>query len=112
MALALGEPRKRLEAGLEIVLDLGAGGRPKRAERQVFLDGELGKQPPPLGRDWPPRSWSTPSTTAVMRPALNGTMPMMHFMSVLLPLPLVPSSTTVSPGFTSSVTSSSTRTAP
>jgi hypothetical protein len=31
---------------------------------------------------------------------------------VLLPLPLVPSSTTVSPGFTSSVTSSSTRTAP
>jgi hypothetical protein len=37
---------------------------------------------------------------------------MMHFMSVLLPLPLVPSSTTVSPGLASTVTSSSTRTAP
>ena len=39
-------------------------------------------------------------------------MPMMHFMSVLLPLPLVPSSTTVSPGATLSETSSITRTAP
>ena len=27
----------------------------------------------------------------MMRPAVGGTMPMMHFMSVLLPLPLVPS---------------------
>ncbi len=40
------------------------------------------------------------------------TIPMMHFISVDLPLPLVPSSTTVSPAFTSSVTSSSTRTEP
>src|SRR5262249_10603399 len=45
-------------------------------------------------------------------PALGRTMPMMHFISVLLPLPLVPSSTTVSPEPTSSDTSSSTRTAP
>ena len=39
-------------------------------------------------------------------------MPMMHFISVLLPLPLVPSSATVSPAPTVSDTSSSTRTAP
>ena len=37
---------------------------------------------------------------------------MMHFISVLLPLPLVPSSATVSPGATVSETSSMTRTAP
>ena len=40
------------------------------------------------------------------------TMPMMHFISVLLPLPLVPSSATVSPAFTVIETSSITRTAP
>src|ERR1700730_4062665 len=60
----------------------------------------------------PARSCSTPSTTAVMRPALKGTMPMMHFMSVLLPLPLVPSSATVSPSLTPSEMPSSTCTAP
>ena len=37
---------------------------------------------------------------------------MMHFMRVLLPLPLVPSSTTVSPDATLIDTSSITRTAP
>jgi hypothetical protein len=37
---------------------------------------------------------------------------MMHFMSVDLPLPLVPSSTTVSPPPTLTETSSITRTAP
>jgi len=60
----------------------------------------------------PERSCSTPSTVALMRPALGGTMPMMHFMSVLLPLPLVPSSVTVSPSFTTSEMRSSTCTAP
>ena len=49
---------------------------------------------------------------ATIVPALGRTMPMMHFISVLLPLPLVPSSATVSDGRTSSVTSSSTRTEP
>jgi len=53
-----------------------------------------------------------PSISAVMRPALGGTMPMMHFISVLLPLPLVPSSTTVSPALIVIDTRSSTRTAP
>ena len=43
---------------------------------------------------------------------IGRTMPMMHFISVLLPLPLVPSNATVSDGRTSSVTSSSTRTEP
>ena len=47
-----------------------------------------------------------------MVPAIGGTIPITHFISVLLPLPLVPSSTTVSPAATSSDTSSSTRTAP
>ena len=39
-------------------------------------------------------------------------MPMMHLISVLLPLPLVPSSTTVAPEPTFIDTSSMTRTAP
>src|SRR5712691_7340604 len=60
----------------------------------------------------PTRSCCLPSISAKMLPALGRTMPMMHFMSVLLPLPLVPSSTTVSPELTLSDTSSSTRTAP
>ncbi len=37
---------------------------------------------------------------------------MMHFMSVLFPLPLVPSSVTVSPSFTASEIRSSTCTEP
>ena len=49
--------------------------------------------------------------SATMEPALGRTSPMMHFMSVLLPLPLVPSSTTVSPAPTLTDTSSITRTA-
>ena len=40
------------------------------------------------------------------------TSPMTHFISVLLPLPLVPSSTTVSPSLTFNETFSMTRTAP
>src|SRR5579885_1091106 len=58
------------------------------------------------------RSCVTPSISATMLPAVGRSMPIMHFMSVLLPLPLVPSSTTVSPPRTSSETSSSTRTEP
>ena len=53
-----------------------------------------------------------PSISATMLPALGRTMPMMHFISVDLPLPLVPSSTTVSPPPTLNETSSMTRTAP
>ena len=55
---------------------------------------------------------ATPSSTARTVPALGRTWPMMLRISVVLPLPLVPSSTTVSPAGTVSVTSSSTRTAP
>ena len=58
------------------------------------------------------RSWRTPSISATTVPALGRTSPMMHFMIVLLPLPLVPSSTTVSAGATLIETSSITRTAP
>src|SRR5437899_2699623 len=47
-----------------------------------------------------------------MAPAWGVTMPMMHLMSVLLPLPLVPSRATVSPSRTSIETPCSTRTAP
>jgi hypothetical protein len=47
-----------------------------------------------------------------MRPVCGRTMPMMHLISVLLPLPLVPSITTVSPARTSMLMFSSTRTAP
>src|ERR1700759_3950532 len=50
--------------------------------------------------------------SAVMRPARGRKMPMMHFIRVDLPLPLVPSSTTVSPGLASIDTCSRTRTAP
>src|ERR1700678_3844521 len=48
----------------------------------------------------------------MIEPSLGRTMPMMHFMSVDLPLPLVPSSTTVWPPPILSETSSITRTAP
>ena len=58
------------------------------------------------------KSWLMPSMSATMRPALGRTSPMTHFISVLLPLPLVPSSTTVSPAPTLIETSSITRTAP
>ena len=47
-----------------------------------------------------------------MLPALGRTIPMTHFIKVLLPLPLVPSSTTVSACDTPSEMSSSTRTEP
>jgi len=60
----------------------------------------------------PTRSWWTPSISATIDPALGRTIPMMHFISVDLPLPLVPSSTTVSPAPTLNETSSITRTAP
>src|SRR6266850_6770248 len=43
------------------------------------------------------RSWVFPSTSRLTEPRVGRTMPMMHFMSVLLPLPLVPSRATVSP---------------
>ena len=49
---------------------------------------------------------------ATILPADGRTMPITHFSSVLLPLPLVPSSVTVSPAPTASDTSCSTRTAP
>ena len=52
------------------------------------------------------------SITAMIEPALGLTMPMMHFMIVDLPLPLVPRSTTVSPAPMPSDTPSITRTAP
>src|SRR5882672_10454407 len=60
----------------------------------------------------PTRSCSTPSIVALMVPELGDTMPIMHFISVLLPLPLVPSRVTVSPSFTASEMRSSTCTAP
>ena len=47
-----------------------------------------------------------------MLPALGRTIPMTHFIKVLLPLPLVPSSTTVSACDTPNEMSSITRTEP
>src|SRR5487761_2769138 len=47
-----------------------------------------------------------------MRPAVGRTWPMMHLIRVLLPLPLVPSRTTVSPPGTLMLTPESTRTSP
>ena len=38
-----------------------------------------------------------PSISSTTEPRVGRTMPMTHFKSVLLPLPLVPSSVTVSP---------------
>ena len=60
----------------------------------------------------PTSSWRSPSSSAVMLPAVGRTMPMTHFITVLLPLPLVPSSATVSPEATDSDTPCSTRTEP
>src|SRR5205814_5777274 len=58
------------------------------------------------------RSIRSPSDSRRISPGSGATMPMMHLMSVLLPLPLVPSSATVSPSRTSRDTPCSTRTAP
>ena len=60
----------------------------------------------------PISSCRVPSMSATMLPADGRTMPITHFSSVLLPLPLVPSSVTVSPAATVSDTSCSMRTAP
>src|SRR5712691_1521117 len=60
----------------------------------------------------PRKSIRWPSMSRNTSPASTGTRPMMHFISVLLPLPLVPSSTTVSPSSTSMDTRCNTRTAP
>src|SRR5215510_11512252 len=58
------------------------------------------------------RSIRRPSVSSTISPAVGATMPMMHLMSVLLPLPLVPRRATVSPSRTSIETPWSTRTAP
>src|SRR5690242_12921041 len=60
----------------------------------------------------PTKSCFSPSISAMMRPSFGRTMPITHFISVLLPLPLVPSKATVSPDFTEIETSSMTRTEP
>src|ERR1039458_5252490 len=49
---------------------------------------------------------------ASMRPAVGRTCPMMHLISVLFPLPLVPRRTTVSPPRTSMLMPERTRTPP
>src|SRR5467141_2254444 len=58
------------------------------------------------------RSWVVPSSSRLTEPRVGRTMPMTHFMSVLLPLPLVPSSATVSPWRIPMETPCSARTAP
>src|SRR5947207_2468454 len=58
------------------------------------------------------RSCAVPSMVSDMRPRSGRTRPVTHFISVLLPLPLVPSNATVSPASTSSVTPRSALTAP
>src|SRR5256885_4850191 len=58
------------------------------------------------------RSCAVPSTVSDIRPRSGRTRPVTHFISVLLPLPLVPSSATVSPASTWSVTPRSALTAP
>src|SRR2546421_7952161 len=58
------------------------------------------------------RSCVVPSSVSETLPRVGRTMPMTHFMSVLLPLPLVPSSATVSPWLIPMETPCSARTAP
>src|SRR5262245_47880861 len=58
------------------------------------------------------RSIRAPSDSRMISPPSGRTMPMRHLMSVLLPLPLVPSKATVSPSRTSMETPCRTRTAP
>src|SRR6185295_18404014 len=57
-------------------------------------------------------SWRLPSSSSASEPRVGRTMPMMHFISVLLPLPLVPSNATVSPWSILMETPCSARTAP
>ena len=121
---SFGQPREALEAEREIGLDLGARLLAERSEQEIFLDAsgaENSRRPSgtsAMPRSTicsvasPTRSCFSPSISATMRPARGRTMPITHFIRVDLPLPLVPSSTTVSPELTLSDTSSSTRTAP
>jgi hypothetical protein len=60
----------------------------------------------------PTKSTVLPSSVARTLPAVGRIWPMMLRIKVVLPLPLVPSSTTVSPAGTRRETPSSTRTAP
>ena len=60
----------------------------------------------------PTRSTAAPSVSSAIRPRLGVTIPVMHLISVLLPLPFEPSSATVSPSSTRIETSCSTRTEP
>src|SRR5205823_13367279 len=62
--------------------------------------------------DFVVRSIRVPSESRKISPATGRTMPMMHLISVLLPLPFVPSRATVSPWRISMDTPCSTRTAP
>ena len=95
----------------------------ERAEQQVLGHRQLREQPAAFGHEgdpeiddrlgrladqFVPRAVDLGDDAA----AAGRTMPITHFSSVLLPLPLVPSSATVSPAPTDSDTSCSTRTAP
>jgi hypothetical protein len=123
LLFALGQAREGLEAEIEILLALPARLWPEGAEQEVFLDREARKESSSFrhqrnaeidmasGR-MPTRLCFVPSISATIRPDVGRQIPMMHLISVLLPLPLVPSSTTVEPELTVIVTSSMTRTAP
>ena len=107
-----------------LALDLRARLRAEGAEQQVFLHRQLGEQPAAfrhqrdaeiddlLGGACRRGRASRRRSRRRCGPAIGRTMPITHFISVLLPLPLVPSSATVSPALTSIETSSITRTAP
>ena len=58
------------------------------------------------------RSCAVPSIVRIMLPRSGRTRPATHFISVLLPLPLVPSRATVSPASTWRLTPRSALTAP
>ena len=115
---------KHSKQNVEIRLHLRRAPSAEGAEQQVLLDGEPREQAPALRhqRDAEVDDLLGGEADEVVALAVDlgddaarraaARCPMMHFISVLLPLPLVPSSTTVSPAATFSETSSITRTAP
>src|SRR6185503_6956508 len=123
LALSFREPRKGVEAEVAVAVDLWTCLLARRAEQQVFFHSELWKQPAAFRHQCDAEIDNLLSGAADKvelfavdlrddAAVLGRTMPITHFISVLLPLPLVPSKTTASPALTLSETSSITRTAP
>ena len=87
-----------------VTVSRGNNRRPSGTNADAEIDDILGRHADKFVR--------APSIVAAIEPAVGRTIPMIHFINVDLPLPLVPSRATVSLSATDSETSYRMRTAP